>query len=101
MKYYLEKLIQEKREWKKDDFVFFWGHRKGKKIGKTCFSQWQEIEFEVDGHKYNCAEQYMMAQKAWLFKDFQIFGKILYYCPVKVGNDNFGGLNRWIYGLRP
>ena len=53
------------------------GHRKGKKIGKTCFSQWYEIDFEVDGHKYNCAEQYMMAQKAWLFKDYEIFGKIL------------------------
>lgn len=77
MKYSLEKLLQEKRDWTKDDFIFFWGHRKGKKIGKTCFSQWYEVNFEVDGHKYNCAEQYMMAQKAWLFKDFEIFGKIL------------------------
>ena len=77
MKYSVDSLIQENREWKKDDFVFFWGHRKGKKIGKTCFSQWYEIDFEVDGHKYNCAEQYMMAQKAWLFKDIEIFTKIL------------------------
>ena len=77
MKYSVEKLILEKREWTKDDFVFFWGHRKGKKIGKTCFSQWYEIEFEVDGHRYNCAEQYMMAQKAWLFKDIEIFSKII------------------------
>ena len=77
MKYSVEKLILENREWTKKDFVFFWGHRKGKKIGKTCFSQWYEIGFEVDGHKYNCAEQYMMAQKAWLFKDLEIFAKIL------------------------
>ena len=77
MRYSVEKLIQGKEDWEKDDFVFFWGHRKGKKIGKTCFSQWYEIEFEVDGHKFNCAEQYMMAQKAWLFKDIEIFGKIL------------------------
>ena len=77
MKYSVEKLIEENREWNKEDFVFFWGHRKGKKIGKTCFSQWYEIDFEVGGHKYNCAEQYMMAQKAWLFKDIEIFGKIL------------------------
>ena len=77
MKHSVEKLIEENRDWEKDDFVFFWGHRKGKKIGKTCFSQWYEIEFEVEGHKYNCAEQYMMAQKAWLFKDIEIFGKIL------------------------
>lgn len=77
MKYSVEKLIQKSREWTKDDFVFFWGHRKGKKIGKSCFSQWYEIEFEVDRHKYNCAEQYMMAQKAWLFKDIEIFAKII------------------------
>ena len=77
MKYSVEQLIRENREWTKEDFVFFWGHRKGKKIGKTCFSQWYEIEFEVDGHRYNCAEQYMMAQKAWLFKDIEIFSKIL------------------------
>ena len=77
MSYSVEKLIQKNRDWTKDDFVFFWGHRKGKKIGKTCFSQWYEIEFEVDGHRYNCAEQYMMAQKAWLFKDRSVFAKIL------------------------
>ena len=77
MLYSVEKLILEKRDWKKDDFIFFWGHRKGKKIAKTCFSQWYEIDFEVDGHRYNCAEQYMMAQKAWLFKDLEIFAKIL------------------------
>ena len=77
MNYSVEKLILENREWTKDDFVFFWGHRKGKKIAKTCFSQWFEIDFEVDGHRYNCAEQYMMAQKAWLFKDIEIFTKIL------------------------
>ena len=77
MNYSVEKLIQENKEWTKDDFVFFWGHRKGKKIGKTCFSQWFEIDFEVEGYKYNCAEQYMMAQKAWLFKDIEIFSKIL------------------------
>ena len=35
MKYSVEKLIRENREWNKDDFVFFWGHRKGKKIGKV------------------------------------------------------------------
>lgn len=77
MKYSVDKLIQEKEDYKKDDFLFFWGHRKGKKIGKTCFSQWYEIDFEVDGHKYNCAEQYMMSQKAWLFRDFETFAKIL------------------------
>jgi ribA/ribD-fused uncharacterized protein len=33
------------------------------------FSQWAASDFEVNGIKYNCAEQYMMAQKARLFGD--------------------------------
>ncbi|MFX5494257.1 NADAR family protein, partial [Acinetobacter baumannii] len=34
------------------------------------FSQWfRNHPFTVDGVTYNCAEQYMMAEKARLFKD--------------------------------
>lgn len=33
------------------------------------FSQWHMKEFKVDGVEYNCAEQYMMAQKATVFGD--------------------------------
>jgi ribA/ribD-fused uncharacterized protein len=33
------------------------------------FSQWAHSPFVVDGTEYNCAEQYMMAQKARLFGD--------------------------------
>jgi ribA/ribD-fused uncharacterized protein len=33
------------------------------------FSQWAHSPFTVDGVRYNCAEQYMMAQKARLFGD--------------------------------
>lgn len=33
------------------------------------FSQWLPCMFEVDGVQYNCAEQYMMAEKARLFSD--------------------------------
>lgn len=33
------------------------------------FSQWAAAPFKLDGVRYNCAEQYMMAQKALLFKD--------------------------------
>jgi predicted NAD-dependent protein-ADP-ribosyltransferase YbiA (DUF1768 family) len=42
------------------DFFFFYG---------TPFSQWWETKFAVDGVVYNCAEQYMMAEKARLFGD--------------------------------
>ena len=40
-----------------ETFTFF--------FGKECvFSQWHSAEFKVDGVEYNCAEQYMMHQKA-------------------------------------
>lgn len=45
-----------------DKFVFFYG---------GPFSQWYRSYFEIDGKKYNCAEQYMMAQKAIIFNDDQ------------------------------
>lgn len=41
-------------------FTFFYG---------GWASQWAASEFILDGVKYNCAEQYMMAQKAILFGD--------------------------------
>lgn len=34
------------------------------------FSQWHPCKFEIHGLTYNCAEQYMMAQKARLFSDW-------------------------------
>lgn len=43
-----------------EEFEFFW---------RGPFSQWYKSDFVVDGVKYNCAEQYMMAEKARLFKD--------------------------------
>ena len=51
-----------------DRFVFFYG---------GPFSQWYRSVFEVDGTKYNCAEQYMMAQKAKLFWDEEAYAKIM------------------------
>lgn len=41
-------------------FTFFWD---------GPFSQWHKSTFTVDGKKYVCAEQYMMAAKARLFGD--------------------------------
>ncbi len=41
------------------------------------FSQWARSSFVVDGIGYGTAEQFMMAQKALLFEDREIFKKIL------------------------
>lgn len=51
-----------------EEFHFFW---------KGPLSQWFKRNFIVDGVKYNCAEQYMMAKKAILFKDDIALKKIM------------------------
>ncbi len=60
-------------------YIFFWKHHPlpDGTIGKQCLSQWWECNFIVDDVKYNTAEQYMMAQKALLFGDKNIFSKIM------------------------
>lgn len=40
-------------------------------------SQWSRSEFEIDGIIYNCAEQYMMCEKARLFQDMDAEKTIL------------------------
>ena len=52
----------------KDSFIFFWG---------GPFSQWYKSDFEIGGVKYNCCEQYMMAQKAVLFGDDEAYKKVM------------------------
>ncbi len=60
-------------------YVHFWGHRPSKDgaISKTCFSQWYEAAFDLDGHHYPTAEHYMMAGKARLFGDADACRRIL------------------------
>src|ERR1043166_3732305 len=41
------------------------------------FSQWHPARFELDGHVFSCAEQYMMYGKAILFSDAEIAAEIL------------------------
>lgn len=41
------------------------------------FSQWHRCRFEVGGHRFGCAEQYMMHGKAVLFGDAEIAAQIL------------------------
>lgn len=64
-------------EGKRLKYIFFWGHHQKDTITKTCFSQWYECRFTVDGTEYHTAEQYMMAQKAKLFGDKEVLQKIM------------------------
>ena len=80
MKYNLDD-IQERFSKKESlDYIFFWGHRPSKdgSITKSCFSQWWECTFEIDGVTYSSAEQYMMSEKAKLFGDTETVAKILH-----------------------
>lgn len=54
-----------------NDPVFFW-------YTSSPFSQWHRSPFTVDGIVYNCAEKWMMAEKARLFGDEQSRYNILH-----------------------
>lgn len=51
-----------------EKFTFFWS---------GPFSQWHPCKFIVNSIEYNCAEQYMMYQKALYFQDIVSAEKIL------------------------
>ena len=78
MKYNKEQLLNQRLTLTRDDFVFFWGHEdRCKGLTKVCLSQWYQCHFVVEGQYYNCAEQYMMAEKARIFGDEEIRQQIL------------------------
>lgn len=52
----------------KGDFILFWN---------GIFSQWYPSDFVIDGVKYNCCEQFMMAKKSLVFNDFDALEKIM------------------------
>lgn len=51
-----------------EKFTFFWD---------GPFSQWEPAKFVIDGIEYNCAEQYMMAEKARMFDDQDTLDRIM------------------------
>ncbi|HAO6015364.1 TPA: NADAR family protein [Listeria monocytogenes] len=95
MDFTLEKIQHKYRKGEKLKYIFFWGHQPAEdgKISKSCFSQWWICSFKVDGVEYNCAEQFMMAEKAKLFNDMEMRGKILAAKHPKQAKD-FGRLIR-------
>lgn len=73
------------------DYLFFWGHHRMRNlptspcltekssncISKSCLSNWYPATFILHEIKYATTEQYIMAQKAMLFKDEDIYHMIL------------------------
>ena len=51
-----------------EKFTFFWG---------GPHSQWSYSPFVINNIEYNCAEQYMMAEKARCFNDFGALAAIM------------------------
>lgn len=79
MKYDIDWLKTELVEKPDLKFLYFWGHtnKLNEKAGKFCFSQWYESAFVVEGITYKTAEHWMMAQKALLFADTEIYQQII------------------------
>lgn len=60
------------------EVIYFWGHTPNpNKMTKACFSQWYDCTFVADGVTYHTTEQYMMAGKALLFGDREVYDEIM------------------------
>lgn len=61
------------------DYFFFYGHKADPdgKITASCFSQWWPTPFTVEETTYATAEHWMMAQKALVFDDREMFAAII------------------------
>ncbi|MBR9859421.1 NADAR family protein [bacterium] len=70
-------LVREIESGQHFKFLFFWGHQEHSTPSKASFSQWYPAQFSIDGNTYSTAEQWMMAEKARLFQDQEIYREIL------------------------
>jgi len=79
MKYNLDWLKERAAKKENIKYIFFWGHtnKTDEEIGKFVFSQWFPAPFTVAGVEYKTSEHWMMAQKANLFDDQEIFQKVI------------------------
>ena len=69
----LESHMDPEKRFDQGNFVFFW------KLGQRNeeFSNFYPCKFKIEGIDYNCVEQYMMAKKALLFSDTDIYKKVM------------------------
>jgi ribA/ribD-fused uncharacterized protein len=75
---FLEDLRRRHRAGDPLKYVFFWGHQQGKSgVTVSCFSQWYEAPFVMNGQRYATAEHFMMAEKAVLFGDLAVRARVL------------------------
>ena len=78
MKYNIETIKKILREKPDTKIIYFWGHtRESKNMTTACFSQWYDCYFIVEDKQYHTTEQYMMANKALLFGDFEMYQEIM------------------------
>ncbi len=78
MKYTVEMMIAHYNAGEKLNIIAFWGNTPNpKKVTKSCLSQWYDCRFTVSGQEYRTAEQYMMAEKARLFRDGETRRRIM------------------------
>ena len=86
---YVQQLQQACARGERFDYLCFWGHtpKAADSVDKSCFSQWFPAPFSVDGHEYATAEHCMMAQKALLFGDDDVFAQVLQAATPKQAKD--------------
>ena len=75
----VEQLVALSREGAAPKYLYFWGHQAGpgSAVSKSCFSQWYEAPFIVEGVSYASAEHFMMAEKARVFADQAVRERVL------------------------
>ena len=75
----VQQLVEQVQNGAEPRYLYFWGHRPAKAgaVSKSCFSQWYEAPFSVDGTSYSTAEHFMMAEKARAFGDDSVRARVL------------------------
>ena len=59
-------------------YLCFWGHQPPRMgVAASCFSQWYDAGFNIEGVHYPTAEHFMMAGKARLFGATDILEQVL------------------------